>query len=182
MYEKVYRSAQPCGGVQCQRQDASKLTPQIWKQIMNKKRHRGLIPRYDGPFKVVERIGEVSYKLRQPKRLKIHPTFHVSFLKLYYEGDKDLSRNKSKRDPLMNLKQYNTKIVKRLNVVGNNKRNTNTKFLIHWKGKSEEVAVWEKAQNFFQFDKKIEDYLKTTSMRASSSFGWGTLLDPQSKA
>ncbi|KAH0665380.1 hypothetical protein KY285_026586 [Solanum tuberosum] len=33
-----------------------KLSPQIMKQIVTKTRHWGLIPKYDGPFKVVKRM------------------------------------------------------------------------------------------------------------------------------
>lgn len=40
---------------------------------MNKKRHRGLIPRHDEPFEVVEKVGEVAYTFKLPERLKTHP-------------------------------------------------------------------------------------------------------------
>nr|GEW31076.1 putative reverse transcriptase domain-containing protein [Tanacetum cinerariifolium] len=40
-----------------------------------------LNPRYVGPFKVLEKIGEVAYKLELPKELsRVHHTFHVSNL------------------------------------------------------------------------------------------------------
>lgn len=37
-----------------------KLTPQIWKKISSKMIHHELISKYDGPFEVIERVGEVA--------------------------------------------------------------------------------------------------------------------------
>ena len=43
-----------------------------------------LSPRYIGPFDIIEKIGEVAYRLALPPRLSgIHDVFHVSMLKKY---------------------------------------------------------------------------------------------------
>ncbi|KAH9670463.1 Endonuclease [Citrus sinensis] len=74
-----------------------KLVPQQFKTLQ--KVHKGLVRRYEGPFRVVRHVGNVSYQLQLPPRLKIHPVFHVSLLKPYDEDMGDPSRGESRRAP-----------------------------------------------------------------------------------
>jgi hypothetical protein len=49
---------------------------------------RKLLPKWVGPFKVIERIGKVVYKLELPPNLKMHNVFHVQLLKKYRDNGK----------------------------------------------------------------------------------------------
>jgi hypothetical protein len=45
--------------------------------------HSKLSPKYYGPYKILQHISKISYKLELPSRAKIHNVFHVSVLKKY---------------------------------------------------------------------------------------------------
>ncbi|GJV79500.1 hypothetical protein Tco_1515370 [Tanacetum coccineum] len=59
---------------------ARDLSP--WKGVLRFGKKGKLAPRFVGPFKILERIGPVAYRLRLPEELSsVHDTFHVSNLK-----------------------------------------------------------------------------------------------------
>ncbi|OIT29089.1 hypothetical protein A4A49_55045 [Nicotiana attenuata] len=118
----------------------------IWKKIDSRVRHRALVSRYDGPFEVAEKVGEIAYRLKLPERMKIHPTFHVSYLRPYVEDPEDPDMHKIKRAPPEVRTQLEEEIEKILDhrVLGMHKKNRWTEFLIQWKGKPEADATWEK--------------------------------------
>ncbi|GJT86263.1 hypothetical protein Tco_1067980 [Tanacetum coccineum] len=57
-----------------------KVSP--WKGVIRFGKRGKLSPHYVGPFKIIERIGPVAYRLELSEKLYgIHNTFHVSNLK-----------------------------------------------------------------------------------------------------
>ena len=46
-----------------------------------------LAPKYYGPYKVLQKIGSMAYKLELPTDSQVHPIFYISYLKKVI-GDK----------------------------------------------------------------------------------------------
>ena len=102
--------------------------------------HQGLIPKYDGPFEIVKRVGVVAYKLKLSERLQIHPTVHVSFLKPYHGDEQDPTRNEAMRAPPTVMVHFDREVDIILNkkVTGYRKGgNIITYYLVKWKGAAE---------------------------------------------
>ena len=125
------------------------LRLQPYKQMFLKqaKKHNKLSPKYYGPYKVLQKIGTMAYKLELPTASRLHRVFHVSCLKKVI-GDKlpvqtilpELDKEgKIILEPEAITETRTQKLRNRSILV----------YLIKWKNLSTEDSTWED-ENFIQ--------------------------------
>ncbi|GJV53538.1 putative reverse transcriptase domain-containing protein [Tanacetum coccineum] len=77
-----------CNPMEFQVGDKVMLKVSPWKGVVHFGKRGKLNPKYVRPFKVLEKVGSVAYKLELPQKLSmVHHTFHVSNLKKCYSDE-----------------------------------------------------------------------------------------------
>ena len=62
--------------------------------------NQNLLQNNEGPFKIIVKVGKISYKLERPQNFKIHPVIHASVLKPYNENNEDTRLYQYQRAPI----------------------------------------------------------------------------------
>ncbi|GJR42477.1 putative nucleotidyltransferase, ribonuclease H [Tanacetum coccineum] len=101
--------------------------------------------RYKGPFPVIGRVGKVSYRVQLPPKLKIHPVFHVGFLKPYHGDEEDPEQGVSKRAPTAVVTSYDREVEEILSDRTIRRRGVSSykDYLIKWRDLPDSEASWE---------------------------------------
>ena len=96
------------------------------------------------PYEIVERIGEVAYRLRLPPELaRIHDAFHVSMLQKYMADPSHVLR-----DQPVELKEYLTYEERPVQIVDRNDQVLGNKVIplvkVLWINHDRDEATWER--------------------------------------
>jgi hypothetical protein len=51
-----------------------------------------LLMKYDGPFEVLQKVSDVTYRLKIPASYRIHPVVNIAHLEPYYKDEKGIDR------------------------------------------------------------------------------------------
>ncbi|KKA20573.1 hypothetical protein T310_5403, partial [Rasamsonia emersonii CBS 393.64] len=103
-----------------------------------------------GPFTIEKKTGPVNYKLKLPESMKIHPIFHISLLEQAPENAKEPGNIE-----LDDTTEEEYKVEK---ILAKRKVNSQTQYLIKWKGYDTSENTWEPIKNLTNCHEKIREF------------------------
>lgn len=116
-----------------------KLQPYAQHSVVNRPCHK-LSYKYFGPFTVLERIGQVAYRLQLPAAAQVHPVFHVSQLKPFLADYSPVFSELPPPDLMLSDKLPSAILQCRMVRDGNT---ATTQVLIKWGDLRDDAAMWE---------------------------------------
>ena len=95
-----------------------------------------------GPFEILERNGDLNYRLKLPAKYQIHPVFHVNLLTRHEQSHLVERPPQSRPDPELvdEVPEYEVEEILDSRVRGRRKE---VQFLLKWKGYPLDEASWE---------------------------------------
>jgi hypothetical protein len=117
-----------------------KLQPYVQNSVVSRA-HPKLAFKFFGPFKVLQRIGSVAYKLELPATALVHPVFHVSQLKPFTPNFTPVFSDMSQLVDLSQIKVYPVQIVERRMVRKGNKPVVQIR--VAWSNLPADATTWE---------------------------------------
>jgi len=114
-----------------------KLQPYVQSSVAPRAHHK-LLFKYYGPYTVLERVGEVAYRLDLPVTSRILPVIHVSQLKKAIGSNVQVQQRLP--SPMDILQVPSRLLQRRLRQQG---PVTVSQVLVQWSGQPESLATWE---------------------------------------
>ena len=126
-----------------------------------KGRGQKLLPRFDGPYEVTEKVSKVAYRLRLPASYRGHPVINIAHLKLYTKAP-DLSISRPTLAPLRKsfdeLEEFEVERILDSKLVQGPKGRRIRKYKVRWKGYEPKYDTWETRQNLRNAPAALREY------------------------
>ncbi len=123
--------------------------------------NRKLLPKWIGPFEVVQVVGPVAYKLNMNPGWRVHPVFHVSLLEPY----RDSGRVQPPPPPIEMEGTLEYEVDTILDHRFRGTRNPKASYLVAWKGYGPEHNTWEPEANVVNAPDKVAHYWRRQAER-----------------
>ena len=130
-------------------------TPALSTNFLAFRASMKLAPRFFGPYKVIEKVGPVAYKLALPPGSQIHDVFHVSLLRKHMGPVSPTSTQLSPVSDISTILPQPEVVLDRC-VIHKGKYCPKSEILVKWIGALAEDATWE---NEWRFTKSYLDFI-----------------------
>jgi hypothetical protein len=118
-----------------------------------------LLPKWLGPFRVIEKVGPVAYRLDLPPTMKIHPVFHVSLLKPYRsDGAVQPPQVVNLPDTVDDTLVYEVEALLDHRDKRTRSRVLTREYLVKWTGYGPEHNTWEPERNLDNCAQRLTEY------------------------
>ena len=130
----------------------------VWLESKNLgiNKSRKLMERRLGPFSIIQLMGPNAVKLKLPAYMHIHPVVNVSRIRPYVELLQGQKANKPPPIEVEGEVEYEVDYIKEARRFGRT-----IKFLVHWKGYSDEEDTWEPKANLKHADQALHDFYQS---------------------
>jgi len=138
---------------------------------------RKLSCKYTGPFKIVDVVSAVAYKLELPANWRVHPVFHISLLKRY-NRDESFSR----ADPTLEVIEIDDSnvVADEIDKIIGQRMDTDgqVQYLVIWKDQEASEATWKYASELAdctaavqRFQEKVQEDANKASRAVDDIMG-----------
>src|SRR5436305_11295607 len=108
-------------------------------------------------------VSAVAYKLDLPGTLRIHPIFHVSLLRQYWNPSQIADRPPLEPPPppvtINDVPEYEVE-----RILDHRQRHKQKEYLVKWMGYPDHDATWEPSTNLTHVSELLEEYMASWTM------------------
>ncbi|KAJ3459939.1 hypothetical protein MRS44_016012 [Fusarium solani] len=125
------------------------------KNIETKRPSKKLDFKYLGPFKILKKLSDSTYKLDLPPKVKLHPVFNISLLE---SAEGTVKADIGYDDDMEAEDEREYEPEKILDARRNDEKGNRLEYLVKWKGYTDAENTWEPAKHLINAQRLLRNF------------------------